>query len=313
MKTYLGIDIGGSKLLIGLLEETGKLLEKQHIPLPHPITEAVLLQKIEDAALSLFQKHPLPLAGGIAIPGLANAAEGIWQYAPFSKIQSFPIAAILQRKLHIPFYIENDANICAIGEQEFGAAKTEKNFIWMTVSNGIGAGIFINGQLYTGSYYNAGELGHCIIIPNGRKCSCGNSGCLEAYACGRAIAERYQEISGRPSSAKEIAQAARSGEKAAIDIFEETGYYIGILLGTAANVLNPSLIILGGGVSNAFSLLENGIKEGIHQHIYRAANPRLKIIPTPLGYEAALIGAAAHAKRSHSAAGLIFSSASTRK
>ena len=298
MKNYLGIDIGGSKLLIGILDESGNILEKQHSLLPYPITETILLQKIEEIVSPLLKRH-LPIAGGVAIPGLANASDGIWQNASFSKIENFPIASILQAKFGIPFYIENDANICAIGEHEYGVAGKEENFIWMTISNGIGAGIFINGQLYTGSYNNAGELGHCVIVPNGRKCSCGNHGCLEAYACGRAIAQRYYEASGENLSAKKIAELGYSGNQSALEILSETGYYIGNLLGSSYNILNPSLIILGGGVANSFSLLEDGIKKGIQQYIYHDANPNPKIIPTPLGYEAALIGSAAHAKQKY--------------
>ena len=293
-KTILAIDIGGSKLLVGLIDENGTILDSRKSLFVHPTRESVVNQIIQECHELMDMKYK-PSCIGVSIPGLANSEKGIWVYACFSKIENLPLAELLEQEFKIPCFLENDANICAYGEKVFGCAKEVKDFIWITISNGIGSGLFLNNSLYEGINKNAGEVGHIKVVKNGPKCPCGGQGCLEAVAAGNGISRRYLNSTGKELSAKQIAFLAREGDKEALECFAETGEYIGNAIGTVQNLLNLPLIVLGGGVSMAYDLLQEGIDKGIKDKIFQKANKGYSIKVTELGYEAALIGAAAYA------------------
>ena len=230
---------------------------------------------------------------GIAIPGLTDSENGIWVYAPFSGIRNFPISKMLFEKLSLPIFIDNDVNACAVGEKKFGLCKNTDDFIWITVSNGIGGSIFSGGALMKGHNGTAGEIGHIKVNENGRLCGCGAYGCLEAEAAGPAISAYFKSSTELSKSAKEIAELAKSGNDAALAVYEEAGYKIGIAVSASANILNPEKIVFGGGVSTDFELLLPGILRASEKYLFSAANPSLSYEKTALGYNAALLGAAA--------------------
>ncbi len=236
---------------------------------------------------------------GIAVPGLADKDDGVLIYAPFSGIRDFKIGDILTKKLKIPVFIENDANACAHAEMMYGACKGIDDFMWITVSNGIGGALVLDGEVYEGSNGGAGEIGHIKVVKDGYRCGCGNRGCLEAHAAGPAIVRRYMEKSHDDSieiTAKEIAELAKCGDTLALDIYKETGFYLGKAISYAVNLLNPDKIILGGGISMDIDLFLPEIKEVIKNATFRDSNKNLRIEKTALSYDSALIGAAAIAK-----------------
>ncbi|HOX32214.1 MAG TPA: ROK family protein [Spirochaetales bacterium] len=291
----LAIDIGGSKILVGTVDPAGKVLSSERLPLADPSQDSILR-----AAYSLCD--PLVARGGlscigVSIPGLADPERGLWLEAVFSKVRDFPIARILRDRYRMPVFIENDANNCAIGERRFGCAQGRDDFIWLTVSNGCGSGIFLGGGLFAGARGNAGELGHIQVTEGDYPCPCGNSGCLEAVAAGPGIARRFRRESGieEEKSAKQIAELAKAGDPAALAVYRETGTYIGRALAAAVNVLNVPLVVLGGGISMDYPLYAAELEGSLRAHIYRRANEGLEIKRTGLGYEASLIGAAANA------------------
>jgi glucokinase len=296
----LAIDIGGSKCVAGLVDREGTILDKERF-LWQKLDAPSLLMDIVSHAKALLQKHPdiTPQVIGASIPGLADPVKGMWVEASFSGIRNWPIAAALCEALGLPVYIDNDGQACALAERLFGACRDTADFLYMTVSNGIGGSIFADGKPYGGFNGTAGEIGHCTAVEGGRQCKCGLRGCLEMHAAGPAIARNYQEMGGKPmpdggvADAAEIARRAQAGEKEAIAVYELEGQYLGRVIATACNLLNPRKVIIGGGVSLNFPLFEQSLKETVAQHMYRAANPDLDILPTALGYDGGLLGAAA--------------------
>ena len=287
----LAVDIGGSKLVVGIVDGCGKVLTSEKYELPETYGISHILDTVFAAAEGL--RTYAPVAVGVTIPGLADAENGIWEYAPFSGIGNIPIARLLSEGLHLPVYIENDVNACAVGEAMYGCCGDGEDFLWITVSNGIGGALYLNGKLYTGSCGNAGEIGHFKVEEHtDRRCGCGGVGCLEAMASGRAIAKSY----GQGVTAAEVARLARAGDPAARQAFEKAGFYIGKAIAGSLNLLNLSKVIIGGGVSLSFDLMEAAIREGIARYVFRQGNPNWQLQKTALGYHAALIGAAAVAQ-----------------
>ena len=292
MNNILSLDIGGSKLLCGIVSQTGELLAHSKKDFPCGYTLNELKESIIELALPLVKSYNVSSAGA-TIPGLCDPQKGLWVYAPKSGIRDFDIRTFVSENFGLSLSIENDVNACAVGEKKFGVCKNTDDFIWVTVSTGIGGSIFANGKLYSGHSGNAGEIGHIKVVRNGRLCGCGGKGCLEAEASGSAIAAKYFDLTGQAVSAKDIARKAKEGNRIATAVYREAGYLIGSALSSAANLLNPEMIVLGGGVAMDLPLLEAGINRALEEGLFSAANPDFKIVKTGLGYNAALLGAAA--------------------
>lgn len=292
--------------MVGYVNYSGELLAKVKVLLSPDVSTDKIIEIIMDAINQLKSKMEGLLADcvGIAIPGLADASTGIWVYSCFSGIRNFNITGVLSKKLDLPVFIENDVNVCAYGEKVFGQCKDDKDFLWITVSNGVGGGLVLNGKLYAGAYKNAAEVGHINVSENGHLCPCGNYGCLEAHASGPAIARRYYEKAEKKTipveqglNAKEIAALARNDDALAKEIYDETGYFLGKAIASAVNVINPEKVVLGGGVAIDMALFENAMYQTINKMVFKEANKNLKIVQTALLYDAALIGAAAVAQK----------------
>ena len=295
----LAIDIGGSKYMVGLVTRDGRILAKRRCEWTARDANGVI-RDIVRGARALLAEHPrhAPRMIGATIPGLADPARGLWVEASFSGIRNLPIARELERALGLPAFADNDGQACALAEKLFGACRDTSDFLYVTVSNGIGASLFMNDRLCGGSDGNAGEFGHCTVVENGRPCKCGNRGCLEVHAAGPAIALNYVELGGKPlpdgtpADAGEIARRAREGEPEALAVYALEGKYLGKMLAVACNLLNPAKVVIGGGVSLAFSLFEPALGQALRAQMYRAANRNLTVLPTALGYDGGLLGAA---------------------
>jgi len=296
----LAIDIGGSQFQTALATVSGGSVQfafASQRRLSPDCTAEKLFAMLEE---SIAESAP---AGdyeriGVTIPGLAYPASGMWVYACFSGIRDVPIARILSDKHGSkPVFIDNDVNACALAERKFGICKDTKDFLWITVSNGIGGGLILDGNIYRGHFGNAGEIGHFNVTSNnGFRCGCGNDGCLEAEAAGLGIVRRYVTMLGCDVShltAKDIAELARAGDETAKSVFDITGRLIGTAASHAVNLLNLEKVVLGGGVSNSFDLLFPAMEMTFRQKIFRDANPKVVIEKTALGLDAGLAGAAA--------------------
>jgi len=291
----LAVDIGGSKLMLGCVDAAGHVLEKRIVPLEGAVTPRDVTEAAAQGAKELDLSGVC--AVGLNVPGLADTEKGLWVHAPFSGISDFPIADVFSALFSLPAAVENDVNACALAEKRFGLCKHIDHFLWITISNGIGGSLFLNGRLYSGSAGNAGEIGHFIVEEtNGFPCGCGKRGCLEAQAAGPAIARLYGLLSGKPippgMRSREVGELAAAGDRAALAAFEKAGYYIGKALAYAANFVNPKIVVLGGGVMLNKELLMPSVERHFQAFLFERANKDIKIVQTALGYDAALLGAA---------------------
>ena len=288
----LAIDAGGSKIVAGTADGEGNILCSEKTPLPDGYDADGMIAAIIAAARKFLDRGPR--ACGIAIPGLADPARGIWKYSPFSQIADLPVARIVSDAVGLPVFIENDVNACALAERRFGACRDADSFMWVTLSNGVGGAIYLNGRLYNGETGNAGEIGHFIVEENGGfRCGCGRHGCLEAMASGRGISNAYLRDTGESRTAAEIADLARAGDAAARKAFDEAGGYVGKALSYCVNLLNIKTVVIGGGVSESFDLLEEPIRSALAARVFSQATSGVEVRRTALGYYAALVGAAA--------------------
>lgn len=304
-KIVMAVDIGGSKLAVGLVDAQGRVLHSDRFPWRQADERSVVDTVIESCRKVLDGAGWMAaqLGGiGVNIPGLADPDKGIWVEACFSGIHDVPLGAILCGEFHIPAHLDNDVNNCALGEKRFGACKECTDFLWVTVSNGCGGALFLNNRLYGGIYNTAGEIGHCCVEETaGHLCGCGNAGCLEAEAAGPGIARRFLEaggpasIGGECATAERIAALARSGEPIALAVYAKEGYYLGKAISCALNLLTPEKVIIGGGVSGAFDLFYPELMATVDKMTYNKATGHVSIERTALGADAALIGAASRA------------------
>jgi glucokinase len=306
----LALDIGGSKFIAALVTEEGRILASEKRLWTVNAAGAIpgaesLVSDLKNAARDLLKANPQYRPGvmGATIPGLADPEKGLWVEASFSGIRNLSFASIMEDEFRLPVRIDNDVRACALAERVWGCCRNPPigDFIWVTVSNGIGGCVFMNGKPYRGGGGNAGEIGHIIVEegPAARPCKAGHSGCAEMHASGRALALNYlcfggqKTINGEEAGAKNIAALARKGDKAALAAYETEGVYLGRAIGAAVNLLSPAKVIIGGGVSLDFDLFQPSLAKSLKAHIYENANPSLAVESSPLGYNAGLLGAAA--------------------
>jgi len=295
----LAVDIGGSKFVVGLVDRKGHILAKRR-KVWGTLDARTVMREIIESADSLLKENVLckPSVIGATIPGLADPVRGFWIEASFSGIRKLAVAETLGEHFGLPAFADNDGQACAAAEKLFGSCQDISDFIYLTVSNGIGGAVCIDNHLCYGAHSAAGEFGHCVVVEDGRPCKCGHRGCLEMHAAGPAISRNYVELggSGLPgggqADAAEIARRAISGEPAAIATFELEGRLLGKVIATACNVVNPQKVILGGGVSLAFSLFRKSLIETVQSHTYSSANPGITIEPSKFGSDGGLLGAA---------------------
>lgn len=312
----IGIDLGGTDIKAGLLSSDGKLLYRTVVSTRVNEGAKAIAKRIAQTILQVHsqiqsksnqnQLTTDEVVGiGLGAPGLILAESGIIHFSPnfpgWSDIPLLDYVAEELGSLMIPLYIDNDVNVMVLGELHHGAGKGYENIVGLTLGTGVGGGIVINRKVFHGSWNTAGELGHTIVQPNGRKCGCGNRGCLEAYAGARHIVQRTRQkiASGQKTclnpdvlTPKQIAVAAETGDKLAQEIFAETGKYIGIALTSIAHILNPEIAIIGGGISAAGeNLLFQHIREEFRKRTMGIPS-QMEIVPAKLGNNAGLIGAA---------------------
>jgi glucokinase len=254
MQYALGIDIGGTKISIVLGTSDGKILVRKKVLTQTGSRSKACFKEVMKNIEALLREVKIPsqklLGIGVGAPGAVNSKKGILPRSPnLPGWEGIPVCRILEKKFKLPVRLANDANAAALGEHLFGAGKKTKDLIYITVSTGVGGGIVINGQIHEGAGFVAGEVGHISVVPEGQRCKCGHRGCLEAYASGTAIGRSYRQMTGKKiAGAKEVGEAAASGDRLAIKSYREAAYYLGIGLANFMNILNPEAIVIGGGV-----------------------------------------------------------------
>ena len=312
MALAIGVDIGGTKVAAGVVDESGRLLDRELRATPGndvARTEAVIVEVVE----VLAARNDVA-AVGIGAAGWLDR-NGTVLFAPHLAWRNEPLQRALAGRIPLPLVIENDANAAAWAEYRFGAARGEPVVVCVTLGTGIGGGLVIDGSVYRGAYGVACEYGHMTLVPDGRRCACGNRGCWEMYASGRALARDAKELAEEsPVAAARMVElagsveglsgpivtaAAADGDPAARSLCTGMGRYLGRGLANLAAVLDPSVFVIGGGVSAAGDLLlEPAREEFAHTLTGRGFRPQAGIALAALGPAAGLVGAADLARAS---------------
>lgn len=309
MKAAVGIDIGGTNIKMALVSPKGKLLKTSQLPVKSCLTETRLFSELRNTLSTLTDGlSGLELTGiGIGSPG-ANIKEGVIEKASNLPWEKLPVVEFLNQTFDVPTYLINDANLFAVGEKVFGAARHLNDFVVITLGTGVGAGIYSNGSLQQGRDGLAGEFGHVIIKPNGRACHCGRNGCLERYTSASGLVLSCRKILDKnphiPSTLKklpkqqltaiQIMNAACAGDTVALNAFRNTGKILGRALADLAAYLNPEVIFLAGGLSKAGHYLFEPTIKSFNKNLL---NIYPKAIPVKSGSipddQAGVLGAAA--------------------
>lgn len=286
MQSVIGIDIGGTKILGGVILETGELLKVERVSSEAKLGRDVLLRNLFKCIDSLISEEIKGI--GVCTPGFVNFDTGIIEYTAGNMAgwTGCPLKSILEERYKIPVIVENDANAAAMGEGFIGGAKGIANFTMISLGTGIGGAIVVHGKLTRGASWCAGEFGHSILVPGGRDCSCGEKGCLEMYASGTAIYNRYNELCGdnKTTGAIQVFDLLKEKDMVAQQVITEFEFYISITLKNIRRYIDSQVIIIGGGLIDAKGFWWDKVLQLI---------PRsLLIIPAELGNNAAMFGAA---------------------
>jgi glucokinase len=304
----IGVDIGGTKVAAGLVDEDGQVLARARRLTPSrdpQAVEATIVEVVDE----LRTGHEV-VAVGIGAAGFVDADRARVMFAPHLAWRNEPLQAAVAEVTGLPVVVENDANAAAWAEWRFGAGRGQTHVVCVTLGTGIGGGIVTNGRVERGRYGMAGEFGHMVVVPDGHRCECGNRGCLEQYASGNVLGREARELAraGSPVTVPLmervggdvdalvgplVTEAARDGDPCAIELFDEVGRWLGVGLANLAAALDPGVFVIGGGVSDAGELLLKPARESFRRTLTgRGFRPEPQILKAALGPEAGLVGAA---------------------
>jgi len=308
MGLTVGIDIGGTKIAAGVVDEQGRILARVRAATPGRDAEQVE-QKVSEMVLSLRNDHDIE-AVGIGAAGFVDEKRSRVNFAPNLGWKDEPLRMAVESVVDLPVVVENDANAAAWGEYRFGAGKGRDFLVTITVGTGIGAGIILEGALYRGRWGAAAEFGHLNVDPGGRPCGCGNRGCWEQYASGNALVREARYLASERRSEAEtlldlgdgtpegvqglhVTQAAREGDPVALAAFDFVSRWLGQGMADVTAILDPECFVIGGGVSEAGELLLASTVRAFTESVSGKETRQLpKIVIAKLGNAAGLVGAA---------------------
>jgi glucokinase len=304
----IGVDVGGTKIAAGVVEPDGTLVEKVLRETPARETRAT-----EDAIIAvvgeLRRRHDIE-AVGIGAAGYIDEKRATVLFAPNLAWRDEPLRATIEGAVGIPVVVENDANAAAWGEFRFGAGADVDDLLMVALGTGIGGGIVLRGELFRGTFGIAGEFGHVKMVPDGRLCGCGNRGCWEQYASGKALVHEVREVAdtGSPTAAvileaaggdiaaitgQMVTAAAQDGDRLCMEAFDTIGGWLGRGLADLASIFDPGVVIIGGGVSEAGDLLMDPARRTFQRELSgRGHRPEMEIRLAALGNAAGMSGAA---------------------
>ncbi len=297
----IGIDIGGTSAKMALVNRRAKVVARASTPCDPRLPWRSLLGNIAAAAAGLVGKNGV-CGVGIGCAGCIDVAEGIVRFSPnLPRWKNVPLKAFMERELGVSCVMDNDVNMMALAESRYGAARGALNVCCITVGTGVGGGLLFGGELYRGQSMSAGELGHIQVEPEGLPCNCGNRGCLERYVGREGLVRLYRlAMRGKRSMLAQmreitpvaIADAAKRGDGVARAVWEKAGYYLGLGMVGIVNLLNPDVIVVGGGIGNAGNLLLDPARKTVRGRALPAPARHVRIVRAALGEDAGVIGAA---------------------
>ena len=308
MALTIGVDVGGTKVAAGVVDDEGRILARTRRPTPSASPTDVE-DVIAECVAELRAGHEVE-AVGVGAAGFVDAERSRVLVAPNLTWRDEPLRDAVSARIGLPVVVENDANAAAWAEHRFGAGRGEAHLVVVTVGTGIGGGIVVDGRLFRGRHGVGAEFGHLQLVAGGRRCGCGQRGCWEQYCSGRALLREAREIAdvrraygarllelgeGRPEGieAREVTEAAREGDPAALECFEVVGTWLGQGLADLAAVLDPGAFVVGGGVADAGELLLGPARRTFAARLTGTAyRPHADIRAAELGNDAGLVGAA---------------------
>jgi glucokinase len=307
----IGVDVGGTRLRVALADRQGQIIRQRTVDTNAQEGRDAVIGRIVAQVRAVLDPLPLPALRNLAVglPGPVDPFRGIVFRPPnLPGWGDVPLESILTEQLGVPVTVGNDANLAALAEHRFGAGQGIDHLVYFTVSTGIGAGVIEQGRLVLGAWGGAAEIGHTTIDLNGPRCSCGNYGCLEAMASGSAIAKEttrriahgrpsalVEEVGheGRPLTGAMVAAAAEAGDPLSREVVEWAGYNLGVGLANAMFLFDPQRIVVGGGISNAWDLIEPALWRAIRERAMETYYSRTAIVRAALGDAAGAQGAVA--------------------
>jgi glucokinase len=305
----IGIDVGGTKVLGGVVDESGVVLARARKDTPRQGGKA-LTQTIAETVKELMAQHKVKSVGVSAAGFVSSDRKTMLATPNIADWNDVDLDSELKSLIGLPIVIENDANAAAWGEAKFGAGRNQNHMMMLTVGTGIGGGIVVDGQLYRGAFGTAAEFGHMRVVPEGHICGCGARGCFEQYASGNALLRHAREaISASPEIARNllsrgdgtiagltgqaITEAARDGDPVALAAFNTTGQWLGAGIASLSVLLDPSCVVIGGGVIDAGEILLKPTRESLERTMpFAGKHPYPTLIAAELGNEAGLVGVA---------------------
>ena len=308
---YVGLDVGGTSLKAGLVDETGRILAKRTAPTGVERGAEAVVNDMAQLAIDVMADGGASLdevaSIGIGLPGILDPKTGRVPFCTNLYWHDVPVVELMHRVIDKPVYIENDATVAGLAESVAGVSAGVKNSVFVTLGTGVGGGIIIDGKVYSGSNGVGSEVGHMITVAGGEQCTCGNRGCWERYASATALIRMaktalgnntesliYKSVNGKINdiTAKTVIDAAKAGDKLALKIFDEYTYHLCVGLINIINCLDPEVIVLGGGVSHAGDILLEAINKKLPELVFYKTMPRARVVLASLGNDAGIIGAA---------------------
>lgn len=306
----IGVDLGGTKIAAGVVDTGGRILAEAQLPTPGKHRDPAEIEGAIGTVVGQLRAGYDVTAVGVGAAGFVDAERSCVLFAPHLAWRNEPVRRTLSARLGLPVVVENDANAAAWAEHRFGAGRGESQLLVVTLGTGIGGGVVLDGTLQRGAHGLAGEFGHMLVQPGGHRCECGNRGCWEQYASGRALVREARELarSGSPVTVDLVERAggdpeqltgplitaaAQAGDRAAVDLFAEIGEWLGLGLASLAAAYDPGTIVVGGGVSEAGELLLGPARDAFARSLTgRGFRPEPRVVTAELGNRAGLVGAA---------------------
>ncbi|GAB2985157.1 ROK family protein [Nocardioides montaniterrae] len=291
--TYVGVDVGGTKVLAVAIDPEGGMVASATVPMPGRDVPGEDVERALVAAVRQAAGGIEPTAVGISSAGLVDAAGERVRFCAHLPWRDEPVRANLEKRLGTPVVLDNDAHCAAYAELQMGAGRGTRDAILVTLGTGIGGALVVGGQVFRGSQGMAGEFGHMQVVPDGLRCECGLHGCWEQYCSGRALERVMRVAIGRHLDGREVGRLARGGDDVARQAIASVGTWLGVGLAGLVGAFDPELVMIGGGVSAVGDLLLDPAREALADSVQGAGHRRIPaIVPVELGPEAGAIGAA---------------------
>ncbi|MBB1534642.1 MULTISPECIES: ROK family protein [unclassified Leptotrichia] len=309
MKYYAGIDLGGTNTKIGLVDEDGNIIFTTIVKTDSMEGFEKTIQRLSKILLQQVKSFDLNFddvqSVGVGVPGPVLNSRVVKFWANFPWKNGVDLALEFEKNLGKPVKADNDVNVITLGEMWKGSAQGYKNVLGLAIGTGIGGGIIVDGKLVSGENGAGGEVGHIKVERDGKLCGCGQKGCWEAYASATGLIREaqsrlavnktnglYEQVIGRDLEAKDIFDVAKEGDAFALDLVDYEADYIALGIGNLLNVLDPEIVVVGGGVSLAGDILFNKVKERLKRYAFPSTTENLKIVAASLGNDAGILGAA---------------------